>query len=127
MLLCALYYIYEKQVPSVTFVTSSKLLCSQLKRDIGRLFSIGANSLFEYGTPEEPASIKPNQVMIVDEADLSLANVITVDKETALLNGLVHLKDAKEKVIYLSATMTTYYRDLIENCFGDHELTVFTS
>jgi len=64
--------------------------------------------------------------MIVDEADLSLANVITVDKDTSLLNGLVHLKDAT-KVIYLSATMPIYYKNLIDNCFGPYEHKIFTS
>jgi hypothetical protein len=119
MLLCALYYIHEKKYSAATFVTSSKLLCNQLKRDIGKLYSSGANQFFDYGHPQEPATIKPNQVMIVDEADLSLAHTVTLDKETTLLNGLVHLKDAK-KAIYLSATMPTYFRSLIENCFGSY-------
>ena len=43
MLLCALYYIHEKKYSAVTFVTSSKLLCNQLKRDIGKLYQSGAN------------------------------------------------------------------------------------
>ena len=64
--------------------------------------------------------------MIVDEADMSLAQVITVDKETTLLNGLYHLKDAT-KVIYLSATMPRYFCSLIEECFGPYDITVFKS
>ena len=57
---------------------------------------------------------------------MSLAQVITVDKETTLLNGLYHLKDAV-KVIYLSATMPKYFRNLIEECFGQFDITVFKS
>jgi hypothetical protein len=120
MLLCALYYIHEKKYSSVTFVTSSKILCNQLKRDIGKLYSHGANQYFEYGHPLEPSTIRPNQVMIVDEADLSLAHAVTLDKDTQLLNGLYHLKDCS-KAIYLSATMPKYFKDLIMNSFGPFE------
>jgi hypothetical protein len=58
--------------------------------------------------------------MIVDEADLSLAHAVTLDKETQLLNGLYHLKDSK-KAIYLSATMPKYFLDLISSSFGPYQ------
>jgi hypothetical protein len=64
--------------------------------------------------------------MIIDEADLSLAHTITLDKDACLLNGLVHLKDAK-KAIYLSATMPPYFRNLIGHCFGEYDYVEFTS
>lgn len=64
--------------------------------------------------------------MIVDEADLSLAHCISLDRETNLLNGLYHLKNAT-KAIYLSATMPTYFTKLITNCFGPFEHVTFTS
>ncbi len=46
--------------------------------------------------------------MIVDEADLTLNNLISFDRGTVQLNGLYFLKTA-QKVIYLSATMPTYF------------------
>ena len=126
MLLCALYYVHEKQMPGITFVTSSKLLCSQLKREIGELYQEGFNKYFDFGTPEDPTSIKGNKLMIVDEADMSLSKVITLDVASGKLNGLCLLKDAT-KVIYLSATMPKYFRNLISECFGPFDLTVFKS
>jgi superfamily II DNA/RNA helicase len=59
--------------------------------------------------------------MIIDEADLTLDNLVSFDHTTLLMNGLVHLKDA-QKVIYMSATMSKYINDVIKNCFGpfDH-------
>ena len=55
--------------------------------------------------------------MIVDEADLSLNNLINFERSTFQLNGLYFLKTA-QKVIYMSATMPVYYKNVIRQCFG---------
>jgi len=57
--------------------------------------------------------------MIVDEADLTLENLISFDRSSCYLNGLYYLKESL-KVIYMSATMRMYTKNLIQNCFGSY-------
>jgi hypothetical protein len=63
---------------------------------------------------------------MIDEADLVLQRFVTFSETTAYLNGLVHVRNAN-KVVYLSATMPTYFKNLISNCFGQYSVTQFDS
>jgi len=51
--------------------------------------------------------------MIVDEADLTLEDLVSFDRATFTLNGLYHLKSAF-KVIYMSATMNEATKSVIK-------------
>ena len=64
--------------------------------------------------------------MIVDEADLTLQSLISFDRIYGLLNGLSYLGSTK-KVIYMSATVNEYFKNLIKNCFGQYEFKTFAS
>ena len=64
--------------------------------------------------------------MIVDEADLSLNNLVSFDRTALALNGLYHLKSAK-KVIYMSATMPEYFKGVIKQTLGGFEYNHFKS
>jgi len=56
--------------------------------------------------------------MIVDEADLTLESLISFDRGAMQLNGLYFLKTA-QKVIYMSATMSSYFKNVIQIAFGN--------
>jgi hypothetical protein len=56
--------------------------------------------------------------MIVDEADLTLESLISFDRSAMLMNGLYFLKSA-QKVIYMSATMSSYFKNVIRIAFGN--------
>ena len=64
--------------------------------------------------------------MIVDEADLSLNSLITFDRSTFNLNGLYNLTQAK-KVVYMSATMSEYFKGVIKSSFGAFQFNNFKS
>lgn len=92
---------------------------------MGKIWRAGYKNL-DISSVEKPEFIRLNEVMIVDEADLTLNSLITFDKNSALLNGLYHLKDA-QKTIYLSATVDQSFKDLIKQCFADPVIEKFKS
>ena len=81
------------------------------------MWKSGAGQYFKYGSVENPNSIDPSSLMIVDEADLSLNSLVSFDRATNHLNGLYWLK-AAQKAIYMSATMPEYFKGVIKQTLG---------
>lgn len=44
------------------------------------VWSQGVGSFFDFGSVDDPNTIVPNKLMIVDEADLSLNSLVTFDR-----------------------------------------------